>query len=500
MSASEEQDDSKQQEEQWVKQKMELIANKAEIELDRNKPFEKYLQSMDVLFEQANLQLENDAKQLYYIQMMRYVQLVLGKAEQHPEYSKHKGKLKTHHQRLPGAVQNLEKVKENLREQYRREYRQKLAERKAEIARIETEKAKEAERIKSMEVNTMRLGDHLNGGMGHIGAGDALVMEGLKNLPSTGHSAATTRNWNQSGPAGYSGTYPSNASGPRHGEDASEKRVRWGEDEVFTLGVPLEMNEDSVPVLLPNSNRMSWNTFVESERRRPALQPTHPASRSVNSAPSSQHYDADLAEALRISANMHRHETSKMDKLKERLEKFTEYELEDVDNSGHCQFDAIAHQINGRFQSQYCRPGQSYHYRDVRRDIANWLRKHEEFVLENGAKMSEFHDTEDGRDWAEFCNNIEDIYHKPAPTWGNHLTLIAAANLYQRPIRVWSTAPGDDWWLQIEPKFYKPKEHEIRPFELAHLYERHYMSVRERKGAVGISRLRNINSGMTPKF
>jgi len=90
-------------------------------------------------------------------------------------------------------------VKENLREQYRREYRQKLAERKAEIARIETEKAKEAERIKSMEVNTMRLGDHLNGGMGHIGAGDALVMEGLKNLPSTGHSAATTRNWNQSG-------------------------------------------------------------------------------------------------------------------------------------------------------------------------------------------------------------------------------------------------------------------------------------------------------------
>lgn len=38
---------------------------------------------------------------------------------------------------------------------------------------------------------------------------------------------------------------------------------------------------------------------------------------------------------------------------------------------------------------------------------------------------------------------------------GNHLTLIAAANCYQRPIRVWSTAPGDDWWLQIEPKHYK---------------------------------------------
>lgn len=40
-------------------------------------------------------------------------------------------------------------------------------------------------------------------------------------------------------------------------------------------------------------------------------------------------------------------------RLRERLEKFTDFELEDVDNTGHCQFDAIAHQIAGRFADQY---------------------------------------------------------------------------------------------------------------------------------------------------
>ena len=34
-----------------------------------------------------------------------------------------------------------------------------------------------------------------------------------------------------------------------------------------------------------------------------------------------------------------------------------------------------------------------------------------------------------------FCDNVEDIRMSPGPLWGNHLTLIAAANCYQRPIR-----------------------------------------------------------------
>jgi hypothetical protein len=45
--------------------------------------------------------------------------------------------------------------------------------------------------------------------------------------------------------------------------------------------------------------------------------------------------------------SLHTQENEKTARLKERLAKFTEYELEDVDNTGHCQFDAIAHQVEG---------------------------------------------------------------------------------------------------------------------------------------------------------
>ena len=50
-------------------------------------------------------------------------------------------------------------------------------------------------------------------------------------------------------------------------------------------------------------------------------------------------------QALRQSALLSQRENEKTARLKERLAKYTEYELEDVDNTGHCQFDAIAHQV-----------------------------------------------------------------------------------------------------------------------------------------------------------
>lgn len=60
-----------------------------------------------------------------------------------------------------------------------------------------------------------------------------------------------------------------------------------------------------------------------------------------------------MCRALAESAAMAKHEDSKMTRLRERLETYTEYELEEVDNTGHCQFDAVAHQIRGRFTTQY---------------------------------------------------------------------------------------------------------------------------------------------------
>jgi hypothetical protein len=286
----------------------------------------------------------------------------------------------------------------------------------------------------------------------------------------------------------------------------------------MSVFIAVPADDADVPNLLPECNRMQWNTFVQNQRPLPGQVPhwrqapsphQHPrpyrgagsAGGAVVAQPwtggshgalprlgaggtNSDVYDAQLQEALRQSALLAKREDEKTARLKERLATYTDFELEEVDNTGHCQFDAIAHQISGRFPGQYdhLQGGSSYSYRQVRRDIANWLRQNAKVPLDNGETISDFHDEDDGATWEIFCDNVEDIRMSPGPLWGNHLTLIAAANCYQRPIRVWSTAPGDDWWLQIEPKHYKASSHQIRPFELAHLYERHYMSVTERKG------------------
>lgn len=134
-------------------------------------------------------------------------------------------------------------------------------------------------------------------------------------------------------------------------------------------------------------------------------------------------------------------------------------------------------QIFGRFSKEYP-DGASYNYRKVRNDLADWLLRNKHFNIdESGTTITDFLDHDDGETWELFVENIRDTQHKPSPTWGNHLTLIAAANLYERPIRVWSTAPGDDWWLQVDPKHYR-SSHSIRPFELAHLYERYAPNLR----------------------
>jgi len=62
---------------------------------------------------------------------------------------------------------------------------------------------------------------------------------------------------------------------------------------------------------LGSSHDMSWDTFVELHAQRESWQ-------------------------TQDETNSH---------LRERLEEFTDYELKDVDSTGHCQFDALADQV-----------------------------------------------------------------------------------------------------------------------------------------------------------
>eukprot|EP00961_Rhodomonas_salina_P073730 990790-Rhodomonas_salina.1 len=164
--------------------------------------------------------------------------------------------------------------------------------------------------------------------------------------------------------------------------------------------------------------------------------------------------------------------------LRYRLRRWTNYELKEVNLTGHCQYDAIAHQIRTRLRCEF--PDKTgYEWKDVRRDVAAWLRANADLKLENGACVRDFLDEDDGS-FEDFCDDVEDKHAKAV--WGNHVTLVAAANCYQKTIRVWLTV-RTKCCLEIHPKD-RPQAESGLCFELGHKAEQHYMSILERYDSV----------------
>ena len=181
-----------------------------------------------------------------------------------------------------------------------------------------------------------------------------------------------------------------------------------------------------------------------------------------------QFMEHELQQAFKISAEQ--------DVLRTRLEmRLAEsgLMLEEVDRTGHCQFDALARQI-ARFHHDFP-SGRNRDWKEVRRVVAEWLRANPDFPLENNTCISDYLEQEDEYStWADFCDQIENT-----SVWGNHITLIAAANVYERPLRIWTTRDATEWWIELFPV--NQFSRHARPFELAHLFERHYMSVNDIK-------------------
>ena len=155
--------------------------------------------------------------------------------------------------------------------------------------------------------------------------------------------------------------------------------------------------------------------------------------------------------------------------------------LQDNDNTGHCMFDAMRIQINERFpedRKKYKgKPGADYMYKEVRRDAADWLRLNQDFELQPGDPLTNFWYDDLGNNWEDFCDRVQHFLPKRtmrAVQWGEHIHLIALANAYKRPIRVWTSRDGNEWWHEIHPK---DGDKNKTPFDIAHEFERHYLSV-----------------------
>jgi hypothetical protein len=189
-------------------------------------------------------------------------------------------------------------------------------------------------------------------------------------------------------------------------------------------------------------------------------------------------FQQDLQTAMNNSLKERVSDPVELGKLQERLAREGRV-LEDVASDGHCQFLSIAKQME-RFRPLYG----GYTFRKVREDIAEWLRKNRMFQLDRNSTnvddLSKFIPMEKENDWVRWCDRVEDTDRSQAVLWGDNLTLVAAANVYGRPIKVWLSSKlsqGAAEFEMIDPILINPDTSD-EPFEIAHIYEVHFQSVR----------------------
>ncbi|EGC31870.1 hypothetical protein DICPUDRAFT_10755, partial [Dictyostelium purpureum] len=145
-------------------------------------------------------------------------------------------------------------------------------------------------------------------------------------------------------------------------------------------------------------------------------------------------------------------------RLNERLELYSLENNRDIPGDGNCQMHALSDQIYGDLNHSF----------EIRRAIATWLIKNKNLVLSNGAKLSQFAVT---TNWNKYCNQMA-----RRGTWGDHLTLLAAAEVFKSQITVISSVESDSSsFIEIIPKSIEKN----KVIFLSHHAEQHYGSLRQ---------------------
>jgi len=149
-------------------------------------------------------------------------------------------------------------------------------------------------------------------------------------------------------------------------------------------------------------------------------------------------------------------ETSQAKKrLEERMRLYGVETRKEVPGDGNCQMHSLCDQLTGTFK----------YAKFIRREIVSWLRAHGDLLLANGARLKEFvHD----KTFEQFCNDMA-----RDGTWGDHLSLIAATELFNINLIIISSVPGDNFIIEIVPELSKAR----RIVMLSHYAEYHYGSI-----------------------
>lgn len=145
------------------------------------------------------------------------------------------------------------------------------------------------------------------------------------------------------------------------------------------------------------------------------------------------------------------------ERMKERLALYGLKEIT-VEGNGNCQFTACGYFL-----------GQKHN--QVREKAIKWLRENTDFTLDakGTIKIRDFLNTDEFSSWEDYCK-----YMSRNAVWGDHLTLIAIANSFDRNIFVVSSLDGGSGVTCIESKAPNSRAADRQAILLSHWHELHY--------------------------
>lgn len=146
------------------------------------------------------------------------------------------------------------------------------------------------------------------------------------------------------------------------------------------------------------------------------------------------------------------------ERLNRRIELFGLVQHRQVPGDGNCQFYSLSDQLYNDF----------LHAGQIRANCVDWLRHNADLELDNGAKLKEFGHDDDG--WDHYCTLMS-----LTGTWGDHLTLVAAAELFQVRIVIISSATDESQAvIEIVPSTPTQPAEQLKVIYLCHYAEFHY--------------------------
>eukprot|EP01125_Pyxidicula_operculata_P022670 TRINITY_DN9490_c0_g1_i1.p1 TRINITY_DN9490_c0_g1~~TRINITY_DN9490_c0_g1_i1.p1 ORF type:complete len:495 (+),score=71.41 TRINITY_DN9490_c0_g1_i1:136-1620(+) len=141
-------------------------------------------------------------------------------------------------------------------------------------------------------------------------------------------------------------------------------------------------------------------------------------------------------------------------RLKERMNLYGMEEKREIMGDGNCQMYSLSDQLTGN----------TSHHKFIRRELVAWLRDNKDLVLPNNAKLEDF---VYNQTWDSYCDDMAKDC-----TWGDHLTLTAATEVFRIRIFILSSIPDSQFTTEIFPEF-----ETSTVAMLSHLAEFHYGSM-----------------------